>query len=329
WDTIRSRVDFDIFSPIPDNVEALELIEGSAGTIVFGNALDNWITGNSNGNYLNGKEGADTLIGGAGDDQYVGDDYGDLVIENADQGIDTVIASVTYRLPDNVENLELLSGAGDGYGNGLDNEIWAMDFSAYVDAGGGNDTIHGSSGGDTLVGGAGDDTLYGRGGADILFGGIGNDTLIGDDPDDLGFHADDMLYGDAGDDTLEGGVGNDLLDGGGDVDVMHGGPGDDTYVVDTLSDIVGENAGEGIDTVRAWISYSLGAPNLENLTLLEGGTAVDGTGNPLDNHIIGNSNNNTLVGEEGNDTLEGGLGNDRLEGDAGNDTLDGGLGDDT
>ncbi|RMQ42936.1 hypothetical protein ALQ04_100634 [Pseudomonas cichorii] len=145
----------------------------------------------------------------------------------------------------------------------------------------------------TLTGTSGADTLTGRSGNDTLNGGAGNDTLTGN----------------AGNDRLNGGAGNDT---------MRGGTGDDTYVVDSTSDVLTENAGEGTDTVESGLTWTLGA-NLENLTLT-GTSAINGTGNALDNILIGNSAVNTLTGGAGNDRLDGMGGADRLIGGAGNDT---------
>jgi serralysin len=100
---------------------------------------------------------------------------------------------------------------------------------------------------------------------------------------------------------------------------MIGGTGDDTYVVDNTGDRVVENPGEGIDTVRATISITLG-DNVENLTLLGSGN-YRGTGNAGDNVITGNAGSNVLSGAGGNDTLIGGAGNDSLSGGTGNDTF--------
>src|SRR5207247_965968 len=97
----------------------------------------------------------------------------------------------------------------------------------------------------------------------------------------------DLLFGGGGDDNLNGGDGNDLLDGGSGADTMTGGLGADTYVVDNAGDVVTENAGEGTDTVQSAITYTLGA-NVENLTLT-GASAINGTGNTLDNVLTGNS----------------------------------------
>ncbi|WP_280955277.1 calcium-binding protein [Paludibacterium denitrificans] len=144
-------------------------------------------------------------------------------------------------------------------------------------------------------------TLTGTSGVDTLNGGAGNDTLSG-------LAGNDILNGGAGDDTLDGGAGNDTLSGG---------LGNDTYVVDSSADVLKENANEGTDAVKSSVSFTLGH-NLENLTLT-GTAAINGTGNALDNVLIGNSAINTLTG---------GAGNDRLDGGAGADTLIGGTGDD-
>ena len=49
------------------------------------------------------------MVGGAGDDIYYVNSAGDLVVENAGEGLDTVRTEVSdVVLPSNVENLELL-----------------------------------------------------------------------------------------------------------------------------------------------------------------------------------------------------------------------------
>ena len=64
------------------------------------------------------------------------------------------------------------------------------------------------------------------------------------------------------------------------------------------------------------------------LTLI-GGDHIDGTGNSLDNLIIGNRGRNTLYGGVGSDTLQGAAGNDTLDGGSGENLLLGGRGNDT
>jgi len=189
-----------------------------------------------------------------------------------------------------------------------------------LSGGSGNDKLSGVGGNDTLVGAGGNDTLDGGAGADRLNGGDGND----------------LLTGVGGNDVLEGGAGADRLDGGAGYDTMIGGAGNDTYVVNSTRDRVDESGGLSgdVDTVESAIAYSLIAGGtrlvgaVENLTLTGTGN-IAGTGNSLNNLIVGNRGANTLTGNEGNDTLVGGAGNDTLIGGRGNDLIDVSSGNDT
>ncbi len=93
---------------------------------------------------------------------------------------------------------------------------------------------------------------------------------------------------------------------------MIGGLDNDTYYVDHVGDVITEVSGEGTDTVNSSISYTLTA-NVERLAL-SGSSAINGTGNELDNYITGNSGANTLTGNEDNDTLNGWAGADTMIG---------------
>ena len=126
--------------------------------------------GTSGPDTLVGTSGADAMTGLAGNDTYTVNDAGDLVIEALNQGTDTVQASLSYTLPNNVENL-LLTGSGNlnGTGNGLNNQITGNS---------GNNSLNGAAGIDTLIGGAGNDTLNGAAGIDTLTGGVGTDIFI-------------------------------------------------------------------------------------------------------------------------------------------------------
>ena len=135
----------------------------------------------------------------------------------------------------------------------------------------------------------------------------------------------DAIAGGNGTDTLDGGNGNDTLDGGKGADSMAGGQGDDLYMVDSAADKVSESPFGGHDLVQAAVSYSL-PDEVEDLILT--GTARNGTGNTLDNHITGTAGANSLAGDAGNDTLQGGDGADTLNGGPGADSLEGGAGND-
>jgi|GEM_PF-259753 len=299
-----------------------DTLQGLAGN-------DSLVGGNGNDS-LDGGIGADTLIGGTGNDIYVVDNTGDIVTENPSEGTDTVQASISYTLGSDVENLILTgSSAINGAGNALDNQITGNSGNNSLTGGVGNDTLDGGLGIDTLVGGTGNDTYIVDNTADVVTEnpGEGTDTVqanvsytLSSDIENLTLTGTGSINGTGNslNNVITGNTGNNLLDGGTGADTMIGGIGNDTYVVDNTGDVVTENAGEGTDTVQSSITYTLGN-NLENLTLT-GTSAINGTGNSLDNYITGNSANNTLSGGAGNDTLDGGTGDDSMSGGTGNDT---------
>ena len=109
-------------------------------------------------------------------------------------------------------------------------------------------------------------------------------------------------------DTIDGGGGADFLDGRGGTDTLIGGAGDDTFIVNNTGVQIVEADGGGTDTVRALVSVTLAA-NVEILQLV-GSDPINGTGNGLDNTIIGNSAANIIDGGAGADIMKGGAGND-------------------
>jgi Ca2+-binding RTX toxin-like protein len=148
----------------------------------------------------------------------------------------------------------------------------------------------------------------GADGGHTLAGNVENLTLTGSSAiNGSGNGLNNMLTGNSGNNTLMADAGNDTLNGGIGADTLMGGAGNDTYVTD-LGDTVIEAASAGTDTVQSSATITLGA-NLENLTLT-GSSAINGSGNGLNNTITGNTAANTLSGGAGIDTLIGGAGKD-------------------
>ncbi|WP_112664218.1 beta strand repeat-containing protein [Microvirga flavescens] len=322
----------DLANVITGNGGNNHIEAGGGDDVIIGADGADTLIGADGNDILDGGVGADTLVGGEGRDSYYVDHEGDLVVEDPSlSGVDTVHASISYRLTVGVENLTLVASAGDlnGTGNDLNNILNGNEGNNSLDGGLGDDTLIGGGGVDTLRGGAGDDTYWYDGTSLIIEdAGGGSDTFVvsagfdlrtvanienlslsgAANIDAIGNDAANKIYGNNGNNHIDGGLGADLMAGGG---------GDDTYIVESIGDIVVEYFNGGRDTVRSSISFTLGA-NVENL-VLTGSANLSGVGNELGNALTGNSGNNTLDGGDGNDTFEGGAGTDTLQGGNGDD----------
>lgn len=108
------------------------------------------------------------------------------------------------------------------------------------------------------------------------------------------------------------------------------GRGNDSYSVDNQDILITELDGSGRrDEVVASSNYSLDEQNTIEILKITGTDNYNGTGNGLNNLIMGNSGNNILNGGAGKDKILAAGGDDVLIGGADNDTLDGGSGFDT
>jgi trimeric autotransporter adhesin len=299
-------------------VEQLTLL-GTAGLSGIGNALANRITGNIANNFIDGAGGVDVMLGGAGNDVYRIDVLGEAVVELAGEGTDRVESLVNHSLAPNVENLTLLGTANlQGAGNALANVMTGNS---------GDNVLNGLAGGDTMIGAAGNDTYVVDDLADTVIEGnvAGTDLVQSSVSFTLGNFVENLNLtgtaaiagtGNGAANIINGNGADNILDGKAGADTMNGGLGNDVYVVDNAGDVVTDTGGTA-DLIQSSVTRTLEA-TIENLTLT-GASAINGTGNALNNTILGNGLSNTLNGAGGNDTLDGGPGADTLTGGAGND----------
>ena len=219
-------------------------------------------------------------------------------------------------------------------GTSSSESLFGFDGNDAIDGGLGTDKMFGGNGNDTYTAGSQSETVgeRAREGKDTVIsstaysivdtdgggangGNVENLTLTGSaNIDATGNDLTNKLVGNSGINTIKGGLGNDTIDGGAGNDKMNGGGGNDKYVVDSLGDIVTEDANGGKDSVKSSVSFALSS-NVENLTLT-GGANIDATGNAEKNSITGNSGNNVINGGGGGDVLKGGSGADTFNFDA-------------
>jgi len=299
------------------------------------------LIGSAAGETLNGADGDDRFFGGAGNDQL----EGGAGVDTADYS--GAAAGVTAQL-----NTGQASNDGDGGVDtftAIEN-LTGSAFNDVLLGDGGSNVLRGGAGYDVLIGLAGNDVIHGgAGAANELYGGAGDDRYVVEAEDTIveqagegvdlvetglsrfrlsanvenltytgtaGFEGqgnagDNVIRGTTGRDVLIGFDGNDILYGGaGAANELYGGAGDDYYVVQAGDTIVEAENG-GADSVEARLNvFYLGA-NIENLVFGGVGNFV-GTGNSLNNLIIGGGGDDVLAGGGGSDQIQGGGGHDRL-----------------
>ena len=292
-------------------VDGVEAQTAVAYNVVIENATggtkNDTIYGNDAANILTGGGGIDKFFGFGGDDAYY--ITGGTISEGANAGFDIVHSSATHALSANVENL-FLTGSGNvnGTGNTQGNAIQGNSGNNILNGGGGVDTLTGGDGNDTYVidnsadvivelAGQGIDTVQSAV-AYVLSGNFENLMLTGSAAiDGTGDSNGNAISGNLGVNHLDGGDGNDTLNGGGGADTLIGGLADDIFILDNIGDLAIELPGGGHDRIESSVGMILTA-EIEDLTLTGTGN-VNGTGNELDNDILGNAGANQLTGGSG------------------------------
>ncbi|MGE5516692.1 MAG: hypothetical protein ACM31D_12810, partial [Bacteroidota bacterium] len=317
--------------------------------IVVANGGGNTVSaGHADGMIILSDGGADTLISGTGTNVTLISDGGDTLIGGngatvmmSRGGANTLIGgrgidTASFDAAAGAVIVDLAAGTATHAGGGVDSlsgidKVVGSRFADTLAGGSGADTLQGGGGNDTLIGSDVDIAVFGgqvsgysivrnvANGAwtvtdlDARDGNDGTDTLVGIEraqfAGGLLTDLDAIRFGGSYADTVIGSDGTDVLIGRFGANCLEGLGGDDVYVIDRDSDGVSENVNEGIDEVRtALAAYMLGA-NVENLTYIGVGAFI-GTGNALDNTLVGGAGNDELSGRAGADRLDGGLGSD-------------------
>jgi Ca2+-binding RTX toxin-like protein len=226
---------------VPAVVLAAEII-GTAGPDV--------LQGTTEADTIDGLGGADEMMGLPGNDTYYVDDAGDQVLEAVGDGTDTVISTVTFTLPGDVENLSLTGGniAINATGNALDNRLRGNAGNNVLNGRAGTDTMFGLGGDDTFIVDKGTDVVNEAAGAGIdvvrasvsytLPPNVENLVLTGTGANGTGNALANTVVGNPANNRLIGLAGNDWLRGLGGSDRLVGGPGNDKITT-----------GNGLDTI--------------------------------------------------------------------------------
>ena len=128
------------------------LFGSDLGEAVSGLAGEDALFGERGDDTLDGGTGSDYLVGGPGNDTYLVDMRLDRVTEDANAGLDTVVAAASYTLSADVENLTLSGTAAiDGTGNANDNTILGNPAANVLDGGAGDDSLRGGAGNDIYL----------------------------------------------------------------------------------------------------------------------------------------------------------------------------------
>ncbi|MBO9476090.1 hypothetical protein J7382_00960 [Shimia sp. R11_0] len=276
------------------------------------------------------------------------------VIQDGDGGTDRVNFSAGHSVT--------LSVLGSRYADNITGS--ARDEGFVVS--GGNDTLRGWGGRDSLLANSADVSdlfvnlttgiatgqYFGQsfsltlGGIEDVAGSLTHGSRLAGDANNNrleGFAGNDTLFGAGGDDTLIGGDGNDLFVGSNGDDSMFGDAGNDTWQMGRGLDMF--DGGAGTDLVIVEMdNFGMGATDVVQAVIgLNGGIQMGASSHGAaltsvenirfhgsnDVFVFGDYTGNIVSTGSGNDSVRGGGGFDRIWANNGNDTVMGDAGNDT
>jgi len=328
---------------------------GYGDTIYGGDANDVIYANGGNNEYFGGNatlDGDGNITGHTSS----GDDTVNYSLATAGINVDLSVTAdgSTYNVTDNgFGGQDKLYGITRITGSDYDDIIKGSSSWNALYAGGGDDWIIATNGGDTIYGGthnvSGDwlsfediaTSIDATMTAGSITGGLGTTTIF-EIENLFGSEQDDILRGDSNNNTLHGNIGNDTIYGIGGANFLVGGQGDDTLIGGSGIDRYDggdEDAGVGYTGTTTHgtntISFYDTTTARVVVNLLTEEVTDDGFGNTETyvkniNNIIGTLDyNDTLTGDNSKNIIYGYGGHDVIYGTGGENTLYGGTGNDT
>ena len=277
---------------------------------IFGSLYNDLLTGDAGANSINGFSGDDTIYGEGGVDQLIGGGGSDTLYGGA--AADTLEGGAGDDILVGGSGADTLIGGGNGTnGDTASYEGSASGVTVNLFAGtasGGDAAGDTFSGIENLLGSSQNDTLTGTSIGNTIDGGAGNDTLYG------GVGAgDDVLLGGSGNDTFGSDQGADAIDGGSGTEDVVDYSASNAAITLTLGAGATNTGGHAAGDIVTTVENVIGSDHDDMIT-----------GDNVRNELYGGTGDDTLDGGANTDELYGGAGSDLLIGGTGADTLDGG-----
>jgi len=260
-DTIESSVNYTL----PANINSVVLI-GNGNISATGNGNSDTLMAGTGTDTLVAGTGSATLIGGAGSDTFVVDRSSDVVQDSVTTTSNTILSSVSFSLPVNVDALTLMGSANlTATGN--------ADGANVLTANSGNDLLIGVAFNNAIYGGAGIDTIDAGPGFNVIYAGNGGTTsqptVVLGNASGTSVATESTIYGGSGADLLIGGPGSDLI---------FGGTGLATLTAGTGSDSIYGGAGDLLSDQLSGTSLLVAGAGAETLSGMGSDTLLAGTG---------------------------------------------------
>ncbi|QUD89887.1 Ig-like domain-containing protein [Phenylobacterium montanum] len=229
---------------------------------------------------------AQNIVGGTGGDTYHVYNSADQISVAAGTPNESVIATCSYALPANIQNLTVLGSGLTATGNAMDGALTSL------------------GGPNTLVAGTGVETFYVNSTGDVVINTTSqqHDVIISSVSYALPTGVHSLRLTTPGTTAIGNAAGGNYLTAlGANQTLVGGAGGNDVFTVSSSTDVVQVAAGTPNETVYAYCSFSLPA-NVQNI-VAKTGVAVTIVGNTMNNVITAGSGADTLTGGGGSDTF--------------------------